>query len=43
MNEPKRNRYPGSIMEALNEIVAMGFRKDPHTTIFTKAKILPDI
>ena len=38
MNEPKRNRYPGSIMEALNEVVARGFRKDPHTIIFTKAK-----
>ena len=43
MNEPKRNRYPGSIMEALNEIVARSFRKDPNTIIFTKAKILPDI
>ena len=42
-NEPKRNRYPGSIMETLNEIVARGFREDSNTTIFTKAKILPDI
>ena len=41
--EPKRHRYPGSIMLTLNEVVAKGFSQDPNTTIFTKTKILPDI
>ncbi len=41
--EPKRKRYPGEIMRALNDFVTKGLQKDPNTIIFTKAKILPDI
>ena len=41
--EPKRKRYPGEIMRALNDFATMGLQKDPNTIIFTKTKILPDI
>jgi len=39
LTDPKRELYPGSIMEALNSIVDLGYAADPGTKIFTKAKI----